>query len=208
MSVGVRKRKKKIVLGESSNGMLMTPEEFDAVEDYDENYEYEMIHGVVVVNPIPSVEERGANEVLAYFLLHYQQAHAQGSALDCTLPQQYVGIKDSRRLANRVIWAGLGRMPKVREDIPTVAVEFVSRRKRDRDRDYIEKKREYAKTGMKEYWIIDRFERTLTVVKYQRKGSQEQVIKESETYKTPLLPGFELPLARILEAADRLAKAQ
>ena len=43
----------KLVLGPEHNGMLMTPEEFDAVEDYDDTYSYELIHGVLVVNPIP-----------------------------------------------------------------------------------------------------------------------------------------------------------
>lgn len=52
------------VLGLEHAGMLMLPEEFDAIEDYDENYTYELIHGVLVVNPIPSAEETGPNELL------------------------------------------------------------------------------------------------------------------------------------------------
>jgi hypothetical protein len=34
----VAQRKSKIVLGPELNGTLMTPEEFDAVEEYDDNY--------------------------------------------------------------------------------------------------------------------------------------------------------------------------
>ncbi|MBV8608140.1 MAG: hypothetical protein JO034_11865, partial [Singulisphaera sp.] len=34
-------------LRRSSNGMLMAPEEFDAVTDCDELYQYELIHGVL-----------------------------------------------------------------------------------------------------------------------------------------------------------------
>ena len=37
----------------------MTPEEFDALEEYDENYRYELVHGVLVVTPIPLAEETG-----------------------------------------------------------------------------------------------------------------------------------------------------
>ena len=40
-------------LRRSSNGMLMAPEEFDAVTDCDELYQYELIRGVLVVNPPP-----------------------------------------------------------------------------------------------------------------------------------------------------------
>src|SRR5437868_795467 len=104
-------KKRKIVLGEDSNGMLLTPAEFDAVEDYDENFQYELIHGVVVVNPIPLGEETGPNELLGYYLIHYQKTHPRGSALDYTMPQQYVRTTDSRRLADRLIWTGLGRLP-------------------------------------------------------------------------------------------------
>jgi hypothetical protein len=34
-----------------SAGMLLTPEEFDAITEYDENDRYELIHGVLVVKP-------------------------------------------------------------------------------------------------------------------------------------------------------------
>jgi hypothetical protein len=33
----------------------------------------------------------------------------------------------------------------------------------------------------------------------------DQVVAEAETYTTPLLPGFALPLASLLAVADRLA---
>jgi Uma2 family endonuclease len=50
-----------------------------------------------------------------------------------------------------------------------------------------------------EYWVIDRFRRSLTVY---RNTPSELVVREAETYQTPLLPGFELPLAQLLAAAD------
>ena len=45
----------------ASNGMLLTPEEFDAVVDYDEMYAYELIRGVVIVNPLASEAECDPN---------------------------------------------------------------------------------------------------------------------------------------------------
>jgi Uma2 family endonuclease len=200
-------RKRKLRLGDESNGMLLSPEEFDAIEDFDECFQYELVHGVVIVNPIPLGEETGPNELLGYYLHHFKLTQPQGSALDLTLPQQYVFTSGSRRIADRLIWVGLGRMPDRNRDTPTIAVELVSERKRDRDRDYIEKKADYGKVGIKEYWIIDRFRRTMTVVSYRPRGPKELVIAEKDTYRTPLLPGFELVLARILEAADRIAEA-
>ncbi len=198
-----------LAIGPLSAGMLMTPEEFDAIEEYDENYLYELINGVLVVHPIPLPEETGPNELLGYYLLHYQQqSHLEGSALDFTLPQQYIRTSTGRRLADRVLWTGLGRLPSRKRDLPTIAVEFVSAGRRNRERDYVAKKQEYLDAGVREYWIIDRFRRTMTVASSTPAGLQEQVIEETDTYQSPLLPGFVVPLARLLAAADRLAEAE
>jgi Uma2 family endonuclease len=196
--------KAKLVLGPELNGMVMTPEEFDAVEEYDDLYRYELIHGVLVVNPIPSAQETGPNDELGHLLRSYRDLHAQGSALDLTLPEQYVRTRDSRRRADRLIWAGLGRIPDWRYELPTIAVEFVSAGSRARQRDYVEKRQEYMELRISEYWIIDRFRRIMTVVRNEPKGPKEIIIRENETYTTPLLPGFELPLARLLAVADML----
>ncbi len=187
-------------------GTLMAPEEFDAVTRYKEGYRYELVHGVLVVNPIPRASETGPNEMLGYWLLAYREHHAEGSALDLTLPQQYVATRTSRRLADRLIWTGLGRVPVGMRDRPSIAVEFVSRRRRDRLRDYEDKRREYAEVGIPEYWIFDRFQRIMTVVHNQPGGQQEVIVREQDTYRTTLLPGFELPLAPLLAAADRCAQ--
>jgi Uma2 family endonuclease len=197
----------KLVLGPRLVGTAMTPEEFDAVEEYDENYHYELINGVLIVVPIPLAEERSPNDVLGHWLLDYKRRHPQGSALDATLPQHYVRTPANRRLADRVLWAGLGRMPDRRRDLPTIVVDFVSRARRDRQREYVDKRREYMEAGVAEYWIIDRFRRTLTVVRNQPGGPLEIVIRENETYQPPLLPGFELPLTPLLAAADAWAQA-
>jgi Uma2 family endonuclease len=56
--------------------------------------------------------------------------------------------------------------------------------------------------NIKEYWIIDRFRRIMTIITKRRGRIRDQVIKENETYRTTLLPGFELPLTRLLAWAD------
>jgi len=194
------------VLGLESAGMLMTPEEFDAVTDYDENFRYELIHGVLVVNPIPNPEETGPNELLGHLLWEYQQRDPRGSIFDESLPQQYVRTTPGRRIADRLIWIGLGRAPDVRRDVAAIAVEFVSAGRRNRQRDYVEKKQEYGDAGIKEYWIFDRFQRMLTVVSYSNAGVVESQIVEGATYESSLLPGFVVPLDRILAAAGRFVE--
>jgi Uma2 family endonuclease len=202
MSTVPVQKTKRIKLTRSSNGMMMTPEEFDAVTEYDDRFVYELIHGVLIVSPAPGVTERDPNGELEFLLRAHQYNHPQGGILDKTLSEQYVPLPDGRRRADRVIWAGLGRVPNMETDIPTIVAEFVSKRKRDRTRDYEEKRREYQVIGVGEYWVIDRFARTMTVYKNEAGTSAVVVVKAEETYQNPLLPGFVLPLGRLLKVAD------
>lgn len=179
----------------------MTPREFDHAE-FEDGWRYELINGVLIVSPIPLENEVDPNEELGHWLRTYQESHPEGAALNATLPERLVRTGANRRRADRLIWAGLGRLPR-RGEKPTIIAEFVSAGKRDRIRDYVEKRAEYMKIGVKEYWIIDRFNRTLTVFSRHRGQAKKQVLKESQTYSSPLLPGFELPLAKLLTIADR-----
>jgi Uma2 family endonuclease len=131
----------------------MTSEEFDAATDFDELYSYELIHGVLIVSPPPGESERDPNDELGNLLRVYKSSHQASSALDKTLPEQYVRLADSRRRADRVIWVGLGRVPNPQTDVPAIVVGFVSNRQRDRVRDYEEKRRQYLAIGVQEYWI-------------------------------------------------------
>jgi len=100
------------------------------------------------------------------------------------------------------IWAGLGRLPH-EDETPTIAVEFVSEGRRSRQRDYQIKRDEYRSAGVREYWIFDRFARRLTVYRFARGKTTTKLVDEQQTYTTPLLPGFELPLASLLTLMDR-----
>lgn len=187
-------------LGAESNGLILSPAEFDSIEDRDEHFTYELIRGVVVVTPIPFEAEGDPNEELGRWLRNYKADDPRGGVLDRTLSERYVFLPDgSRRKANRLIWCGLGRLPKPKTDVAAIVAEFVSRRRRDWRRDYSEKRREYLAIGVREYWVIDRFRRTMTV---SFLDGTERLVTERDIYETPLLPGFQLPLQRLLAIAD------
>jgi Uma2 family endonuclease len=198
-----RTPKEVVEFGPESNGMLMTPEEFDNA-DFDNDWRYELINGVVVVSPIPSESEADPNEELGYWLRNYRDSHPKGSCLDMTLQERYIRTGSNRRRADRVIWAGLGRRPN-RWETPTIVAEFVSKGTRNRVRDYETKRDEYMNISVKEYWLIDRFDRCMIVFTRQGGKTKPRVIREHQIYKTPLLPGFELPLAKLLAFAVELA---
>lgn len=187
-------------LGPNANGMLLSPEEFDSAE-FERGWRYELIRGVLIVTPAPLAEERDPNEELGHLLRNYQEGHPEGAALNKTLYEHDIDVGVDRRRADRVIWAGLGRPPNRRE-VPTIVVEFVSSGRRNRERDYNEKRDEYLNLGVQEYWIIDRFQRVMTVHLKHDGTCETKRLHESDNYSTSLLPGFQLPLARLLALAD------
>ena len=201
----------KIRLSLRSSGVAMTAAEFDALPAryFDRNYRYEIIRGILIVSPSAGNGEVDPNEYLGYLLLSHQENHPQGQVVDVTLPKQTLPGGENRRRCDRAIWVGQGRIPNLETDFPAIVIEFVSRAKRDFIRDYEEKRDEYRQGGALEYWIIDRFRRIMTVHRFARgEGTVATVLTEPETgsYQTDLIPGFTLPLARLLGRADRWAK--
>ena len=75
-------------------------------------------------------------------------------------------------------------------------------------RDYEEKRDEYLAAGVKEYWIIDRFRRVMTVYRKGLAGPTYDIVTETQSYETGLLPGFVLPLSRLLAKADAWTRAR
>jgi Uma2 family endonuclease len=188
----------------------MTPKEFDATPPncFKPGFRYEIINGVLVVSPPVSIAESDPNDELGYLLRTYQETSPEGKALDRTVPERYVPGTPNRRRCDRAIWTGLGRIPDVDHDVPSIVVEFVSSRKRDALRDYEDKRDEYLAAGVKEYWIIDRFRRIMTIYRPGLAGPTYDIVREAESYQTPLLPGFALPLGRLLAKADDWTRAK
>src|SRR3954447_1327528 len=74
--------------------------------------------------------------------------------------------------------------------VPEIIVEVVS--PGGEDRDYVEKREEYLRAGVAEYWILDPIKRQLLVL--QRAGDvwEEVVVAPGTVYRTRFLPGLEV----------------
>jgi len=188
------------VVGPNDNGRIMTAAEFDAIEESDEEYNYELIEEVLIVNAAPGPMEADPNEELGHALRTY--AEQNPGIIDKTLSEQYIRTKRSRRRADRVVWIGLGRVPSVKRDIPAIAVEFLSAGHRSWQRDYVHKLEEYLAEGVKEYWIFDRFRRNLAIFRSADNGVSTTVVAAGDKITSPLLPGFGLPVNLLLKCAE------
>jgi Uma2 family endonuclease len=197
-------KERRVCIGPGSAGRLMTAAQFDALYpgQFARGNRYELINGVLVVSPRPGIGERRPNDELGYLILQHAATPPHGFVIDGTVSEQIVP-GTNRRCADRVIWTGLGRIPDHEIDVPSIIIEFVSKRRRDALRDYEAKRDEYMSAGAKEYWVIDRFRRIMTVYRSGPAGPTDDVVAETETYQTDLLPGFVLSLSRLLLIADQ-----
>src|SRR5262245_17194762 len=118
-------------IGPGSAGRLMTAEQFDALrpEQFVGRNRYELINGVLIVTPPVSDAEADPNDDLGYLLRTYQETNPLGVVIDRTMPERTVPGTSQRRRADRVIWIGLGRVPDTQIDVPSIVIEFVSRRR-------------------------------------------------------------------------------
>jgi Uma2 family endonuclease len=192
-------------IGIHSSGIRMSARQYRGLspDQFDEHYRYELVHGVLVVTPPPLPDERDPNDELGHLLRTYRDSPL-AKTFDATLwEQELLTLPDTIRRADRAIWVGLGRLPDTDVDVPAILVEFVSAGKRNWLRDYDEKRDEYLAVGVQEYWVFNRFLRQMSVF---RKGKRAKVIKEGQSYETPLLPGFALPIAALLGLTDRWAE--
>ena len=70
-------------------------------------------------------------------------------------------------------------------------------------RDYEEKPPEYLDFGVQEYWVFDA-EKSQVLAK-RRSGARwaDRVLSPADTIKTHLLPGFELSIGAVFDAARK-----
>lgn len=181
------------------NGRQMSAAEFDSLSGLPAGYRYELINGVLIVSPFPGIGERDANGELEFLLRDYQRRHPKGTSLQLTVAEQDLRFGSTRRRCDRAIWCGGTNTPDPVHDLPQIVIEIVSQRQRDRQRDYEIKRDEYLRAGIREYWVIDRFERQLSV----SAASQTRTYSSNDSYQTELLPGFELNLAELFKLTDR-----
>jgi Uma2 family endonuclease len=184
------------MFGPESHGKLVTPGEFDH-GDYDDCWRYELINGILVVSEFSPYAVADMNDQLGCCLRNYRDNHP--TALEATLPGRMVNLGDDRRIIDRAIWAGQGRLPR-RCEIPAIIVDFAY--ERDDNREYEIRRGGFQALMVQEYWTIDRFERTMTAHILVGSKYRKKVVSATQTYRSKLLPGFELPLARLFALAD------
>ena len=182
MSIGTVLR-----LGLADHGRVVSAQEF-ADADYDEPYTYERENGRLVVMP-----PEGGDSVLAtnpwrnrLIIFQFQNP----GIIQEVVTQNWVRPDhDTDRIGD--IGVFLANRPfDLPDGAPDLMFEIVSAGKKNKKRDYVTKRAEYEALGVKEYVIVDRFDRRVTVLTLGPEGYVERALTEADTYESPLLPGL------------------
>jgi len=162
---------------------------------------FELVDGQIEVLPVPTRIHQLLSRYLFLALNAFVEARSLGETHFSGLRLR---IRPGQIREPDVLFLSADRLHLAKNkafDGADLCMEVVSGSPEDRQRDYVDKRADYASAGVKEYWVIDRFERQLTVFR----GDEVIAVRDGDTYAPPLLPGFELPLRTLLELADRHA---
>ena len=168
----------------------------------DDGRRHELIDGEHFVTPSPAtVHQRLVGNLLTALHLHCREtgrAEVFAAPLDVVLsnhdivvPDLLVILADQQDILTEQHVRGA----------PAIVVEILSPGTRRRDETL--KRQLYARTGVREYWMVDPDARSITVCRQMAPGelatAGELTAAGGDVLTSPLLPGFSVALATVFE---------
>ena len=180
-------------LGKQDEGRLVSSDEF-AEAEFDEPWKYEREDGRLIVMAPSGEGHSDVSEPWRDWLGAYRLAHPE--IIHRVISEAWVRIDGGTdRIGDIGIYlAKQGPLPPRPDRVPDLMFEVVSPDKASRDRDYVRKRADYHRLGVREYVIIDRFRKIVTVMTWALDGYTENLLDADEVYTSPLLPGLAIPL--------------
>jgi Uma2 family endonuclease len=192
-------------IGPADHGRAVTADEYRHLE-VKPGYQCELARGVLEVTYIPA-EAHALLVHLFYKLLgRYDDAHpgliflfGGSNEFHFWLPELLSGRNPDVAVALR----GSER-DNLGHTMASLAIEIVSPGKEARVRDYVAKREEYLLYGLKEYWIVDRFTRKVTVLTRENDSWVERVFdRDDQSAEGRILPGFTVKVAELWTTAEQ-----
>jgi len=184
-------------LGKQDEGRLVSSEEF-AEAEFDEPWRYEREDGRLIVMAPPGEEHVDASEPWRDALVVYKQQNPEIVQKIVSEAWIRINLGKDRICDIGVYLVPKGPVRKIPDRVPELIFEIVSPDKASRDRDYIQKRAEYHKLGVREYVIIDRFRAVVSVLTWTARGYDDNLLDADDVYTSPLLPGLAIPLTGLI----------
>jgi Uma2 family endonuclease len=187
----------------------MSFEEYLAYDD-GTNTRYEFVDGVLVAMGAENDENNLICMFLISIVLQFVPYYRLRRGTEVTVPSSYrtCRIPDLMVLTEdgaTVLPAKARSLITDQMPAPALVVEVVSPGKPGEpnyDRDYIEKRREYATRGIPEYWIIDPERQVVLVLTLQDQVYQEQRFAGMAAIRSATFPHLNLSAEQILKAGQ------
>ena len=182
----------------ASPGVKLTYDDFVLFPD--DGKRHELIDGEHYVTPSPNTRHQRISGNLYLLIGNWLEDHPIGrlfyAPYDVVFSDLDVVEPDLLYLSNER--AAQVLTPLHARGVPELVVEIASKGTRKRDETI--KRRLYERVGVSEYWVVDPETDVVHVYRREREGFArpvEQSREEGDVLTTPLLPGLEMPLARI-----------
>jgi Uma2 family endonuclease len=178
----------------------MTLQEWANLED---EVEGELVDGLLEEEEMPTHLHELVVTWLTVALHHW--ARARGARVTGSDTKIAVGPQRGRKPDVSVYRRG--SQPRLQDSLVTVAlhvvVEVVSPRPRDVRRDRIDKQADYARAGVRYYWILDPLARTLEILELERSRRYRiAAVASSGKLRVPGCPGLVLDLDALWSEID------
>ena len=164
----------------------------------DDGLRHEIIEGEHYVTPSPATRHQRILLNLTYLIQSYLETHPVGemffAPFDVLLSEFNIFVPDlvyiSKERSHQLTAKNL-------QGAPNLVVEILSPSTKSRDKRL--KRDVYKRTGVEEYWTVDPDQRVVDVYRRAAGTFREPIRYECvRTLTTPLLPGLEVPLDKIL----------
>ncbi len=159
----------------------------------------ELVDGRLEILPMPTLK----HQRILRWLLGMFEAAAPGGSITLFAPLPARLFPGTIREPD-LLYIAPENAPGPDVDYPThidLALEIVSPGKDARQRDYEDKRRDYARAGISEYWIVDPLENQVTVLVLQDSIYTEHgVFRMSDVASGLLLPALRIDVRAMLNA--------
>ncbi len=186
-------------IGPADRGRQMTLDQFHMAE-WAEGWLYELARGVLVVTEVPLPPHGRRVLKVARLFYRYDLDHPgvikyQGGGAEARIWLR--GLQSDRHPDQAVyLTVDTTNERPWGHWIPEIVVEIIS--KGSRRRDLIEKRAEYLRFGVREYWILDPKQRVLIALVRAGDVWDEVVVPEGGTFRSTVLPGLEARTSELL----------
>ena len=174
----------------------LTYDDLESIPQEREGDRHEIIDGELVVTPSPIPVHQIASINVEYALVHHVRERDLGMMLHAPID---IRLTPDNVLIPDIIFIARDRLhiigPKTIDAAPGLVVEIISPGTRRRD---LTTKRElYARFGVREYWIVDLDERTVTVLALVGNTYVPVPLTGDGKIQSRVLPDLDLALAAV-----------